>query len=126
MRRASSVIPSFDSPTSTRDTVTVIRYLLAAALFAFPAQALFLLSGARNSQIMPCADFDGENLIVAWTDLRDVPLNPSTNIYACRVSPAGVVLDSGGILVAGGARDEMLPRVCRGTRNSLVVWQEGC
>jgi len=70
--------------------------------------------------------FYDNQFLVAWTDLRDLPTDSSTNIYACRIATNGAVLDTWGILVASNRRDEMVPRICAGTLDWLVIWQEGC
>src|SRR5262249_34068081 len=50
-----------------------------------------------GDQLRPAIAFDGTNWIVTWDG---TPANPiSVDIYAARVSPAGVVLDPGGIQV---------------------------
>jgi hypothetical protein len=65
--------------------------------------------------------FDGQNFLVAWHDNRS---NMRGNIYAARVSPAGVVLDPDGFAVAvSDSFDDAAPAVCFSGTDHLVVWQ---
>ncbi|MDI1435871.1 hypothetical protein, partial [Polyangium sorediatum] len=72
-----------------------------AALDAAP----ILVSGGVNDQRSPSAAFDGQNFVVAWSDARDFLLEQGTNLYAARVTPAGVSLDPNGIFVEDGGGD---------------------
>jgi hypothetical protein len=86
------------------DSLSGHRLLLCAAcglvLMAATAQAWFPVSKAEFEQTLPTAAFDGSNYLVAWTDARDLRTDTSVNIYACRITRDGDVLDSAGILVA--------------------------
>ena len=79
------------------------------------------ISTATNSQRSPAVAFDGTNYLVVWEDLRNAA--PYLNdIYASRVTTAGVVLDPAGkaIMKAGGT--QMEPAVAFNGTNYLVVW----
>ena len=80
----------------------------------------------REAQWQPAVAFDSHQFLVAWTDLRELPNDPSTNVYACRVALDGTVLDSAGILIAHGPVEQMEPRVSSCPTDWLVIWQEGC
>jgi len=80
------------------------------------------LSGARTDD-WPAIAWNGSNYLVVWNSA------PSTNlgdIYACRVSPEGVMLDGfGGFLVASNSDEDWGASVaCDGT-DWFVVWQLG-
>jgi len=79
-----------------------------------------MVCDALSSQYSPDISFDGQNFLVVWSDSRSQVTN---NIYAARISPAGVVLDLGGIVVA--AADTFAdgqPAVCFTGTGYLVVW----
>jgi hypothetical protein len=72
-------------------------------------------------QDYPDISFDGANFLIAWHDFRS---NMRGNIYAARVSPAGVVLDPNGFAVAvSDSFDDAAPTVCFTGTDHLVVWQ---
>jgi hypothetical protein len=73
------------------------------------------------TQWYPSVSFDGTNYVVVWTnyDLR----NYCYDIYAARVSPAGEVLDPGGVAVTSNHQAAMAVVASSGT-NSLVLWSD--
>ncbi len=78
-----------------------------------------VVSVGGYSSSPPDVSFDGENFLVVWCDGRSGP----QNIFAARVSRAGVVLDPDGFAVA--ASDTFydgVPAVCFPGPNYLVVW----
>lgn len=70
--------------------------------------------------------FYDNHFLVGWTDTRDLSTDSSTNVYACRITDNGTVLDTWGLMIANSHRDEMVPRICTGISDWLVIWQEGC
>jgi len=72
-------------------------------------------------QSTPSGAFDGTNFLFVWQDSRTA----ADQIYAARVSPAGVVLDPQGFLVgSGGAEDLNEPVVAFDGTNYLVAWRD--
>ena len=107
--------------------ITIIGSLITTLLIlCAPAWGWIEVCGIGELQWQPAVAFDGNQFLVAWTDLRELPGDPSTNIYAARVAADGSVLDTGGILIAHGPDEQMEPRVCAGPSDWLVIWQEGC
>ncbi len=100
--------------------------LLILTAIALPVQAGFPVCTAKQDQTFPAIAYDSTNFLVTWTDTRDFLTDSSTNIYACRVTPAGQVLDTANILVVGGRRDQMVPRIAMGQDDWFLIWQEGC
>jgi hypothetical protein len=80
----------------------------------------FPVSAAAAAQRYPAVAFDGTNFLVAWPDYRA----HSYDIYAARVSPAGVVLDPSGIPVSVAANPQSYPAVAFNGTNFLIVWQD--
>jgi len=72
-------------------------------------------------EIAPDIAFDGTNYLVAWyTYDQGTPID----IRASRVSPAGVVLDPGGLLISPAIGDELHPAVDFDGSNYLVLWEK--
>ena len=79
------------------------------------------VSTATGEQSVPVITFDGVNSLVCWADTRS---DPSGDIYAARVTPAGVVLDPSGIVVSAAANGQGSPYVAFDGTNSLVAWYD--
>jgi len=77
------------------------------------------ISTAASYQAVPAVAFDGVNYLVVWQDYRS---QSSYDIYAARVTTAGVVLDSGGIGVSTTSAHQMNPDVQFNGSRFLVVW----
>ena len=80
-----------------------------------------VVSTAANPQSAAAVAFDGTNYFVAWEDRRSPT---SSDIYAGRVSPAGVLLDGTGIAVSTAPGDQRAPAVAFDGSNYLVVWED--
>ena len=68
----------------------------------------------------PAVTFTGENYLVVWSDEKYGPSN-TFHPFAARVTPAGVVLDSG-VKVSTSSGYEYRPNVADDGQRSLVVW----
>ncbi|MCS7257982.1 MAG: T9SS type A sorting domain-containing protein, partial [candidate division WOR-3 bacterium] len=80
------------------------------------------ISTAPFDQIAPGVKFDGVNYLVTWTDCR---YDINGDIYAARVTQAGVVLDSAGIAVSTVFGFQFIFRgIGVGSTNYLLVWFE--
>ena len=79
------------------------------------------VSTATGGQESPALAFDGENLVVGWTDGRN---GSNADIYGARVTPAGVVLDPVGIAISTVVGSQESPALAFDGENYLVVWQD--
>jgi len=75
---------------------------------------------AGNHQQAPAVAFDGTNFLVLWEDWR----SDTADIYCARVTPAGVVLEPGGVAVSAAANTQRSPTVAFDGTNFLVAWQD--
>ena len=74
------------------------------------------------SQQYPVAGFDGTNFLVLWEDCRTKPGEP--DIFGARVTPAGTVIDTSGIVISLSARGQYTPAVGYDGENFLAVWED--
>ena len=85
----------------------------------------FTICSASRDQKYPAVAFDGENYLVVWQDYRS---NSNWDIYGCRVTTDGEVLDgsgnSGGIVISNAAGDQTKPAIAFGDTNYFVVWDD--
>jgi hypothetical protein len=87
------------------------------------------ISTAGGHQFDPAVAFDGSNYLVVWEDRRS---GANSDIFAARMSPAGVVVDptlpvtGGGIAISTAANDQLDPAVVWNGSGSryLVVWED--
>jgi hypothetical protein len=86
------------------------------------------VSAAAYSQQAPAVAWDGTQWVVAWQDLRatqDYLFDRRTDLYAARVSAAGVLLDPAGLALATDAAPEAWPTVAAlGSGSALVGWSD--
>ncbi|MBM3321862.1 hypothetical protein FJY69_00035 [candidate division WOR-3 bacterium] len=92
---------------------------------ALPAPPVLIDSGLRfaapyGQQKYPAAAFDGTNWLAVWEDMR----GDDEAIWAARVSAAGVLLDSGNILIADDEDARYRPTVAFNGSCYLVAWYD--
>lgn len=78
-----------------------------------------VVSAATGHQQYPTVASDGTDYLVTWTDLR-----ANRDIYAGRVTSAGVSLDGGGIPVYTHWTQQQSPVVASDGTGYLAVWQD--
>jgi len=83
--------------------------------------ANLIISQAPGIQVSPALGFDGANFLVTWQDGRD---SIYAHIFGARVTPAGVVLDSGGIMISQVLGTQGDPALGFDGTNFLVAWTD--
>jgi hypothetical protein len=81
------------------------------------------VSTAIGAQREPAVAFDGTRYLVTWRDSRDLPA--LEDIFAARVTTAGVVQDTAGINVSSTDDVAFRPAVAFDGTNFLVAWEGG-
>ncbi len=81
----------------------------------------FVISSAKDLQEQPQIATGGGVFLVVWQDLRN---GKDWDVYAARVDASGKTLDPDGILIAGGAHNQALPRVAWDGKVFWVAWQD--
>ncbi|MEW5741485.1 MAG: hypothetical protein AB1938_21365 [Myxococcota bacterium] len=79
------------------------------------------LSNAANAQGSADVAFDGTRFFAVWRDFRGA----SPAIYGARVSTAGVVQDTAGLLLAGGTTGRDAPAIAFDGTRYLVAFASG-
>ncbi len=80
----------------------------------------FLVNGATGHQTTPAVAAGDSGWLVAWQDYR---AGQTEKLYAARVTPAGTVLDPGGIPVATSSNANRYPAIAwDGTNWMMVFW----
>ncbi len=79
-----------------------------------------VVSYALSSRYYPVAALGDSVIFVAWEDAR----SGRDETYGARVTPAGAVLDSAGIIVSRAANDQQAPAIASDGTNFLVAWQD--
>jgi hypothetical protein len=82
--------------------------------------AAFVLATRANRQFAPDVAWNGESLLVVWEDFR----GGARDVFGARISPAGQVLDTGGIPISQALNDQSTPRVAALGTDFLVVWSD--
>jgi phosphoribosylformylglycinamidine (FGAM) synthase PurS component len=80
-----------------------------------------VISQAASFQNSPALAFDGENFLVAWEDRRG---GVDLDIYATRVTPQGVVLDTSGIPVSTASYNQRMSALAFDGTNYLATWSD--
>jgi hypothetical protein len=119
-------------------TLCIILHVLTGAIVV-ARNTEFLLDtnvtyiSASSKQSYPAIAFDGKNYLVVWHDWRNkVGFHYGdsyySDIYGCRVTPEGIVLDSGGIRISYCIHiAEHLPcasGIAYGSGMFLVTWSD--
>ncbi|MEO0107634.1 MAG: T9SS type A sorting domain-containing protein, partial [candidate division WOR-3 bacterium] len=80
----------------------------------------FAVAWAPGVQAIPVATFDGANYVVGWTDMSGAfPL-----VYVARITPSGVLLDTGGIRMGLPNAPAAYPGLASDGTNTLVTWTD--
>lgn len=76
-----------------------------------------------GDQNRPAVTYDAVNdvFVVAWSDVR---VANDADVYAARVTPAGAVLDAGGIAVSTAAEGQFSPDLAASGGQILAVWDD--
>ena len=78
------------------------------------------VSTRPEAELNPAIRFNGTNHYVVWEDYR----GGSADLYAARVSPAGSVLDVGGVILIQAAAAQTRPALSRLGAGLLLTWQD--
>ncbi|WNG53648.1 hypothetical protein F0U59_01685 [Archangium gephyra] len=78
------------------------------------------LSTAANEQLEPAVAHNGTNYLVVWQDSRSGVFD----IYGARVSGAGTVLNTNGILISTAVNTQERPEVAYNGSDFVVVWED--
>jgi MYXO-CTERM domain-containing protein len=81
------------------------------------------ISTAVGRQFLSTVAWNGAAFLVAWIDERNYGAT-GYDVYAARVSPAGLVLDPAGIPVTTALSDQVGVRAACGDGSCLVVWED--
>lgn len=73
-----------------------------------------------REQERPEVAFDGTNYFVAWMDFR----SGFGDVYGSRVTPDGVVIDTGGVAISTAPDHQWLNGITFDGRNYLAVWTD--
>lgn len=79
------------------------------------------VSGATDDQERPKTVFGKGVFLVVWSDLRN---GRDYDVYGSRVTPEGKVLDPDGILVSGGAHNQVKPQLAFDGETFVVAWMD--
>ena len=76
------------------------------------------ISAVALDQTRPAVAASSSGFLVAWQDRR----NATWDVYASRLDSAGVVLDAGGLVIAGSSTDLTRPALTFGGTNFYAAW----
>jgi hypothetical protein len=77
----------------------------------------FVISHGVDYQDAPAVAFDGANFLVAWEDRDTVD-----HIHGARVTPAGTVLDTAGVVISPAEGGQYRPAIAYGGASYLATW----
>lgn len=83
----------------------------------------FFISDGFSTQTAPAVASNGAGYLVVWQDTRN-SVSFGTDIYAARVTAAGVVQEPAGIVVTGAVGHQTVPAVAARGTEYLVGWQD--
>jgi PKD repeat protein len=85
--------------------------------------ATFVISDALDKQLNPSVAWNGSEFVVAWEDKRNAVIyfDERTEVFAARVSEAGVLDDPDGFAFGDAARPEILPAVAGVGGGTLIA-----
>ncbi|HRI68374.1 MAG TPA: hypothetical protein PK156_29300, partial [Polyangium sp.] len=78
------------------------------------------ISKTVGAQTVPNVAFDGTRYVVAWADARGA----NTQIFASRVLPAGIVVDTNGIQATSYPTNTDRPALACSTSNCLIAYED--
>ncbi len=80
------------------------------------------VSTRAEAELNPVLKFNGTHYLVIWEDYR----NPTGagDLYGARISPAGTVLDAGGLSLIQAAMAQVRPVLSRLGSGMLLAWQD--
>ena len=78
------------------------------------------ITTAAVAHVTPRVSFDGTNYLVVWEEHQ----SGGSDIAGARVTPAGSVLDPGGIPISTAPDDQTRPALAFDGTNYLVTWQD--
>lgn len=92
----------------------------------------FIVSAAKDDQERPKVAFGASSsggsgaagkgvFLAVWQDLRN---EKDYDVYAARITPEGKILDTDGILISGGPKNQVRPRLGFDGENFIVAWQD--
>lgn len=93
---------------------------VSAAGVVLDPTGLEIAQDTRWGQGIGDVAFDGTNYLAVWEGQTSGP----SGIFASRVTPQGVLLDSGGFVVSNAPLDQLEPAVAFDGLNCLVVWTD--
>ena len=80
-----------------------------------------LVSAAAEEEYLPAIEFDGTNYFAVWEDNRS---GSDFDVCGARLTPAGVVLDPGGIVISMAPYHQLYPCLVFDGTTYVVVWQD--
>ena len=112
---------AFHTGAATNRDIYAARVVAATGVVSDPMG--IAVETATENQESAAVGFDGSNYVIAWADDR-VNINFFYDIYARRMSPAGIFVDVSSVLVRAAARDDFKPDVVGGANvgDAFVVW----